>query len=229
MTARFALLITLAIAALGIAQSKPAEALLPPAGEFRPAAIFFGAYRRNEPLAEHPEQWEFVPAARRRISHALRLLAEQRLQGRPDRHGKKTRANSSRGEDDDPHGSRLPWQNVEAGLRGGHGRIGREGFRGEDQNARRRERHPRRQKSSASCGYTSSRSWPIGSPSGARPTSSSRSPGSRSMAKSRRRRIALTGRTSSRRREKASAIGRSTSAARRSICLGKGCTRRGRI
>ncbi|MGN6505693.1 MAG: hypothetical protein ACTHM6_09030 [Tepidisphaeraceae bacterium] len=35
-------------------------ALLPATQEFRPSQIYFGAYRRNEPLAEHPDQWSFV-------------------------------------------------------------------------------------------------------------------------------------------------------------------------
>ena len=36
------------------------DSLLPPTHAYRPAQIYFGAYRRNEPLSDHPDQWSFV-------------------------------------------------------------------------------------------------------------------------------------------------------------------------
>lgn len=44
------------------AVAEDANALLPPTHDYRPATVYFGAYRRNEPLAEKPDQWRYVQA-----------------------------------------------------------------------------------------------------------------------------------------------------------------------
>ena len=64
MNMRF-LKITIAALALCAGRTRPCaaagdDALLPPTHDYRPALIYFGAYRRNEPLAEKPDQWRYV-------------------------------------------------------------------------------------------------------------------------------------------------------------------------